>query len=199
MPVSTTTDRGPVPGIKDEFNDWNTVGHLASGRFEVDAECSWPLCDAVRRALARPPLKARLPALHARTIACSAPEAGGISETDSGNWTNGVLRYQPLGRNVGADANGTIRQRDSVPRCIRHNLFCRALISLWVIHFTKRREGNVRKIATTTSWISRTLRENYIPRTNYVASLRARQNTNVAHRRVYRGRIWTGGDVPRNG
>ena len=58
--------RGPVPGIKDDADDWNTAGHLHRVvEVEADALASFAtLYDAP----GTPPLMARLPALHARTL-----------------------------------------------------------------------------------------------------------------------------------
>ena len=57
---------GPVPGIKDDRNDWNTAGH-ADRILRIDAEA---LEGFVRLydAPGTPPSQARLPALHAGTL-----------------------------------------------------------------------------------------------------------------------------------
>ena len=58
--------RGPVPGIKDDANDWNTAGHLHRV-VEVDADALASFA-TLYDVPGTPPLMARLPALHARTL-----------------------------------------------------------------------------------------------------------------------------------
>ena len=57
---------GPVPGIKDDANDWNTAGHAHRVvEMNADALASFATLYDVP---GTPPLMARLPALHARTL-----------------------------------------------------------------------------------------------------------------------------------
>ena len=57
---------GPVPGIKDNANDWNTAGHaLRVVEVDADALASFATLYDVP---GTPPLMARLPALHTRTL-----------------------------------------------------------------------------------------------------------------------------------
>ena len=58
--------RGPVPGIKDDANDWSTTGH-AHRVVEVDADALASFATLYDMP-GTPPLMARLPALHARTL-----------------------------------------------------------------------------------------------------------------------------------
>ena len=58
--------RGPVPGIKDENNEWNVVGH-ADRVVQVDLEALGHFAMLYDEP-ETPPLKARLPALHANTM-----------------------------------------------------------------------------------------------------------------------------------
>ena len=58
--------RGPVPGIKDDANDWSTAGH-AHRVVEVDADALASFA-TLYDVPGTPPLMARLPALHARTL-----------------------------------------------------------------------------------------------------------------------------------
>ena len=58
--------RGPVPGIKDAGNNWNTVGH-ADRVFQVDRN-ALAIFARLYDAAGTPPLQARLPALHAGTL-----------------------------------------------------------------------------------------------------------------------------------
>ena len=58
--------RGPVPGIKNDANDWNTAGH-AHRVVEVDADALASFA-TLYDVPGTPPLMARLPALHARTL-----------------------------------------------------------------------------------------------------------------------------------
>ena len=57
---------GPVPGIKDGANDWNTAGH-AHRVVEVDADALASFATLYDGA-GTPPVMARLPALHTRTL-----------------------------------------------------------------------------------------------------------------------------------
>ena len=57
---------GSVPGIKDNANDWNTAGH-AHRVVEVDADALASFA-TLYDVPGTPPLMARLPALHARTL-----------------------------------------------------------------------------------------------------------------------------------
>ena len=58
--------RGPVPGIKDDANEWNTAGHLHRV-VEVDADALASFA-TLYDVPGTPALMARLPALHARTL-----------------------------------------------------------------------------------------------------------------------------------
>ena len=58
--------RGPVPGIKNDANDWNTAGH-AHRVVEVDADALASFA-TLYDVPGTPPLMARLPALHARIL-----------------------------------------------------------------------------------------------------------------------------------
>ena len=58
--------RGPVPGIKDDGNDWSTVGH-ADRVVRVDRNALATFA-RLYDAPGTPPLRARLPALHAGTL-----------------------------------------------------------------------------------------------------------------------------------
>ena len=58
--------QGSVPGIKDDDNNWNTAGH-ADRVIDVDLEALDRFA-ALYDKPATPPLRARLPALHARTL-----------------------------------------------------------------------------------------------------------------------------------
>ena len=66
MPVSTTTAAVLVPGIKDDANDWNTAGH-AHRVVEVDADALASFA-TLYDVSGTPPVMARLPALHTRTL-----------------------------------------------------------------------------------------------------------------------------------
>ena len=57
---------GPVPGIKDDAGGWNTAGH-AHRAIEVDREALDDFAKLYDE-LGTPPLRARLPALHARAL-----------------------------------------------------------------------------------------------------------------------------------
>lgn len=57
---------GPVPGIKDDLNHWNTVGH--SHRVIEIGEDELALFARLYDEERTPPLQARLPALHAREL-----------------------------------------------------------------------------------------------------------------------------------
>ena len=58
--------RGPVPGIKDDRNDWNTAGH-ADRILRIDAE-AFDSFVRLYDAPGTPPSQARLPALHAGAV-----------------------------------------------------------------------------------------------------------------------------------
>ena len=58
--------RGPVPGIKDDANDWNTAGH-AHRTIGIDLEALGNLAKLYDTP-ETPPLMARLPALHTKTL-----------------------------------------------------------------------------------------------------------------------------------
>ena len=58
--------RGPVSGIKDDANNWNTAGH-AKRVVNVDPDALGNFAELYDEP-GTPPLRARLPALHARTL-----------------------------------------------------------------------------------------------------------------------------------
>ena len=62
----THDGRGPVPGIKDDVNDWNTNGH-AHRVIDVDLDALGSFAKLYDES-GTPPDRARLPALHARTL-----------------------------------------------------------------------------------------------------------------------------------
>ena len=103
--------RGPVPGIKDDANDWNTAGHFHRV-VEVDADALASFA-TLYDVPGTPPLMARLPALHAKPLLAVLRKLAAPSET-SRRPEGRVPRHRPLERDHGATRRNH-PQGDAVP------------------------------------------------------------------------------------
>ena len=154
---------GPVPGIKDDAGDWNTAGHAHRAiEIEPDALDSFSkLYDEPDT----PPLKARLPALHARPL-LSVLRKLAIHPKRLGDLKDNLY--------VTAHWNETISQRDGTIRRETRFPETSAELVLSGPHFFVGNPFNKtpRRECTENSHYDvldlTTLPEDYLPRTNYV-------------------------------
>ena len=155
---------GPVPGIKNDANNWNTSGH-ADRIVEVDLQ-ALDIFAKLYDQFGTPPLMARLPALHTRTLLkvlqklLSHPKRLGDLENElyvNSNWWNETM----------AERSGAIRRETRFPERSTE-------LILSGPHFfvgnpfskTPRRECTKNSHYDTLDLT--TLADDYLPRTNFV-------------------------------
>ena len=155
--------RGPVPGIKDEVGDWSTAGH-AHRVIRVDRDALEDFAKLYDEP-GTPPLRARLPALHARTLLAvlrkfaAHPKRLGDLEDDfcvTAHWHETMSQREK-----------TIRRETRFPNTLAELVLSGPHFSVGApFHKTPRRvcaQNSHYDVLDLT-----TLPDDYLPRTNYV-------------------------------
>ena len=154
---------GPVPGIKDDAGDWNTNGH-AHRAIEADQDTLDDFAKLYDEP-GTPPLKARLPALHARPLLSALRKlAASPKRLDdledfyvNSNWWNETT----------AQRDGSIRRDTRFPKTPSELVFSGPHFFVGnPLNKTPRRECTQNSHYDVLDLT--TLPEDYLPRTNYV-------------------------------
>ena len=157
--------QGPVPGIKDDKGKWNVAGH-AERVLEVDLDALGNFAKLYDEE-GTPPIRARLPAVHARTLlgalaklAAHPRRLGGLGDDVffTGHWHETM-----------AQREGTIRRETRFPTTTGELVLSGPHFFVGnPLHKTPRRECKLNSHYDVLDLT--TLPEDYLPRTNYVRS-----------------------------
>ena len=154
---------GPIPGIKDENNEWNATGH-ADRVVEVDLEALGSFAKLYDEP-ETPPLMARLPALHAKTLltvlrklAAHPKRLGHLNEE---------FYLTPHWNETISQRDGTIRKETRFPEDPTETVLSGPHFFVGnLFNKTPRRECTLNSHYDVLDLT--TLHDDYLPRTNYV-------------------------------